>query len=86
MVKTNGRRTIWNRPDGRKVNIEMVGLDRSLTGGPQRMVDGDLSAVMRDRSVVVDAMYLDLLGVKEVGGRFEILDRRADVVGISDGV
>lgn len=53
----------WNRPDGRKVNIEMVGLDRSLTGGPQRMVAGDLAAVMRDRSVVVDAMYLDLLGV-----------------------
>ena len=78
--------TIWNRPDGRRVNIEMVGLDRSLMGGPQRVVDGDLSAVMRDRSVVVDAMYLDLLGVKKVGERFEILDRRADVVGISDGV
>jgi len=78
--------TIWNRPDGRKVNIEMVGLDRSLMGGPQRMVDGDLAAVMRDRSVVVDAMYLDLLGVKEVGERFEILDRRAEVVGFSEGV
>lgn len=78
--------TIWNRPDGRKVNVELIGLDQSLVGGPARMVEGDLRSVLRDRMVVVDAMYLDLLGVEGVGQRFEMLGRRAEVAGISEGV
>ena len=64
----------------------MVGLDRELRGGPAAMVSGDLMAVMREKSVVVDAMYLDLLGVEAIGERHEVLGRRAEVVGISEGV
>jgi len=41
---------------------------------------------LRDRQAVVDAMYLDLLGVERVGQRFEMLGRRAEVAGISEGV
>lgn len=78
--------TVWKRPDGRQVNIEMVGVDRDGVGGPSGMVAGRLRDVMREKSVVVDAMYLDLLGVDEVGERHEILGRRAEVVGISEGV
>ncbi|QTN31208.1 ABC transporter permease [Akkermansiaceae bacterium] len=78
--------TVWKRPDGRQVNIEMVGVDRGLVGGPERMEAGRLRDVMREKSVVVDAMYLDLLGVEKVGDRHEIQGRRADVVGISEGV
>lgn len=78
--------TIWNRPDGRKVNVELVGLDDSLVGGPVKMLEGNLSAVLRDKMVVVDSMYLDLLGVESVGQRFEMLGRRAEVAGISQGV
>lgn len=77
---------VWKRPDGRQVNIEMVGLDRSLAGGPARMEAGRLADVMRGKCVVVDARYLDLLGVTEMGERHEILGRRAEVVGISAGV
>ena len=78
--------TIWDRSDGRKINIELIGLDHGMVGGPNGMVEGDIREVMRDKSVVVDEMYLDLLGVKDVGQRFEILGRRAEVVGISEGV
>jgi putative ABC transport system permease protein len=78
--------TVWNRPDGRKVNVELIGLDQSLVGGPASMVEGDLRSVLRDRMVVVDAMYLDLLGVEGLGQRFEMLGRRAEVAGISEGV
>lgn len=78
--------TIWNRPDGRKVNVELVGLDHSLVGGPVKMLEGELPSVLRDRMVVVDSMYLDLLGVESVGQRFEMLGRRAEVAGISQGV
>jgi len=78
--------TIWSRDDGRKVNIEMIGLDHSLAGGPTRMLEGDLRSVMREKCVVVDSMYLELLGVTHVGQRAEILGRRAEVTGISEGV
>lgn len=78
--------TIWNRPDGRKVNVELVGLDNSLVGGPVKMLEGELSSVLRDRMVVVDSMYLDLLGVEGLGHRFEMLGRRAEVAGISQGI
>jgi putative ABC transport system permease protein len=78
--------TVWKRPDGRQVNVEMVGVESSLKGGPVAMVAGRLGDVVRDKTVVVDAMYLDLLGVKKIGERHEILGRRAEVVGISEGV
>lgn len=78
--------TIWKRPDGRQVNIEMVGVDDKLIGGPLGMEAGRLENVTREKSVVVDALYLELLGVKEVGERHEIQGRRAEVVGISEGV
>jgi putative ABC transport system permease protein len=78
--------TIWNRDDGRKVNVEMIGLDHELVGGPTRMLEGDLRSVLREKCVVVDSMYLDLLGVTHVGQRVEILGRRAEITGISEGV
>jgi putative ABC transport system permease protein len=78
--------TIWSRDDGRKINIEMIGLDHTLVGGPPRMLEGELRSVLREKCVVVDSMYLDLLGVERVGQRVEILGRRAEITGISEGV
>ena len=78
--------TIWNRDDGRKVNVELVGLDKELVGGPVQMLEGSLSSVLDDRKVVVDSKYLELLGVTGLGQRFEMLGRRAEVTGICEGV
>jgi putative ABC transport system permease protein len=78
--------TIWSRDDGRKVNVELVGLDKELVGGPVKMLEGILSSVLDDRKVVVDSKYLELLGVTGLGQRFEMLGRRAEVAGICEGV
>lgn len=76
----------WQRGDGRRVCIELVGLDTSNAGGPWKMREGRLGAVHLRESVVVDELYRKVLGVQGVGERFEIGDQRATVNGISTGV
>jgi putative ABC transport system permease protein len=74
---------IWQRPDGRRVNVELVGLDYGNVGGPWQMQAGDLGLVHRPDTVIVDELYLDALGVRGVGDEVELLGRRAVVGGIS---
>jgi putative ABC transport system permease protein len=73
----------WQRPDGRRVNVELVGLDDSLSGGPWTMSQGDLQEIHRPHSVVVDDLYLDVLGVNGIGDEAELLGKRAVVRAIS---
>jgi putative ABC transport system permease protein len=77
---------VWQRPDGRRVNIELVGLDGSLAGGPWRMQEGDIAAVTAPDAVVVDELHRKHLGIDGVGAHAEILGRRALVAGLSRGV
>jgi len=77
---------IWQRPDGRRVNIELVGLDRGNRGGPWQMQDGAIGSVHRKQTVVVDELFRKSLGVDEEGGVFEISGEKAEVGGISRGV
>jgi putative ABC transport system permease protein len=77
---------IWQRDDGRRINIELVGLDESCIGGPWRMRDGKLASVQRPNTVIVDHLYLQALGVERVGQEFEMIGRRAVVGGISQEV
>ena len=72
----------WQCPDGRQVNVEMIGLDDSDQGGPWAMHTGDVSAVHLPDAVVVDELYLKQLGVRQVGDTAEVLGRRAVVRGI----
>jgi putative ABC transport system permease protein len=76
----------WTRPDGRAQNVEIVGLDESLVGGPWRMREGALSAVQEPDSVIVDALYLKNLGVQNIGDEVEMLGRRAILRGVSEEV
>lgn len=76
----------WQRPDGRKVNVELVGLDEKFWGGPWKMKSGNLSAIRRQDHVVVDELYLSLLGAHGVGGDFEMYGRRATIGAISEGI
>ncbi len=78
---------IWQRPDGRRVNIELIGVDRgALIGGPWAMADGDVAALRRPRTVIVDELYADALGVRGVGDEVQLIDRRARVGGFSERV
>ncbi len=74
---------IWERPDGRRVNIELVGLDESGVGGPWELSEGSLNVIHEPSTVIVDELFLDLLGVEAVGDEMEILGERVRVGGIS---
>jgi putative ABC transport system permease protein len=76
----------WQRPDGRKVSVELIGLDGGLAGGPWQMRTGTTAVVHRPDTVIVDNLYLDFLGVRRVGDGAELLGRRAVVGGVSGEV
>jgi putative ABC transport system permease protein len=77
---------IWQRPDGRRVNVELVGLDDGLVGRPWEMRAGAADAVFHPDTVIVDELYLSALGVGQLGDEVEMIRRRAVVGGISGGV
>jgi putative ABC transport system permease protein len=76
----------WQRPDGRRVNVELVGLDSGCVGGPWAMRVGPPASVHLPDSVIVDELFLDTLGVRGVGDEAEMYGRRAVVRGVSADV
>ena len=74
---------VWQRPDGRHINIELVGLDQGSLGGPWDMKEGAVAVVHRPDTVIVDELFLDALGVGGVGDEVEMIRRRAIVGGVS---
>src|SRR5262245_36184294 len=76
----------WQRPDGRRVNIELIGLDESCLGGPWGMRTGEITAIHRPGTVLVDELSLLALGVDRVGRVAEVLGDRAEVGGITAGI
>ncbi len=77
---------VWQRGDGRHVNVQLVGLDRSGVGGPWEMAAGVVNAVHRPQTVIVDHLYRKALGVVGIGEDFELVGQRARVGGLSRGV
>jgi putative ABC transport system permease protein len=76
----------WQRGDGRRLNVELVGLDKSHVGGPWDMSEGSVACVDVANQVIVDELYLDQLGVARIGENFEMIGERTVVGGISRGV
>jgi putative ABC transport system permease protein len=76
----------WQRPDGRVTNVELVGLDDSLVGGPWLMAENDTSVVLNPDAVVIDELYRDQLGIHQIDDEVEIGNQRAVVRGFSSGV
>ena len=68
------------------MNIELVGLDESCVGGPWLMKSGAIHAVHRPHTVLVDELYIDALGVENVGQEFEMIGKRAVIGAITQGV
>lgn len=77
---------VWQRPDGRRVNVELVGVDVSGQGGPWALEAGDLRNVRRHGVVIVDELFLAALGVRGLGDAVEMFGQRAEVGGVSRGV
>ena len=76
----------WQRPDGRRINIELIGLDTSCIGGPWDMVAGVVQQIHRPESVIVDELFMEQLGVAAVGDECEMYGTHARVEGISRGI
>jgi putative ABC transport system permease protein len=73
----------WHRPDGRRINVEVIGLDHSGVGGPWQMAAGNVADAQLPDSVIVDEMFVQALGIHGVGDEVEILGKRAVVRGLS---
>lgn len=76
--------SMWQRPDGRRLNVQIIGLDQYSIGGPWSMCDGKVDCVHLPDSVIVDELFLSTLGVTQVGEEFELqTHKKATVRGIS---
>lgn len=76
----------WQTPDGRRVNVVVVGLDDDCVGGPWQMREGSPDVVHLPSSVIVDDLFRSRLRVAHVGEEIELQSRRAVVRGFSSGV
>lgn len=77
---------IWHRQDGKRVNVQLVGLDKRCLGGPWQMQEGEVSCVLQPNTVIVDDLYRSALGFERVGQEFEMIGRHARIGGVSSGV
>ncbi len=76
--------SMWQRPDGKRLNVQVIGLDQYSIGGPWSMREGKVDCVHLSDSVIVDELFLDTLGVKQLGEEFELqTHKKATVRGIS---
>ena len=77
----------WKKPEGGDESVLLVGFDlnRGLAG-PWNLVEGDLEALRRPDTVVVDRLFADKLGVRGPGDQVEINGHRARVVALTQGI
>lgn len=78
--------SVWQCPDGQRISIELVGLDESYVGGPWEMTDGEVASVRLRDSIIVDSLFVKLLGIERLGDEGELYGKRAIVRGLSHGV
>jgi putative ABC transport system permease protein len=83
MVQTWG---FWQLPDGRRQNVEIIGLDSELLGAPWRMKVGSVECVHDPDRIIIDSLFCESLGVHRIGEEVELTGRRAILGGISAGV
>jgi len=77
----------WRKPTGGNESVIMVGVDPADPRGlPWNLVEGSAADLALDGGVVVDRLYRDKLGVDAVGQVLEISNRRARVVGFTQGL
>lgn len=79
--------SFWKKPGGGQESIEIVAFDsRKGMGGPWNLIEGDAERLDAEDSVIMDALYLDKLGVATLGEEVEIVSHRARVVGFTLGI
>ncbi len=76
----------WQHPDGKRINVEIIGLDSSHAGGPWKMLAGTIEAIEQPETVIIDELSYDVLGLKKLGDEAQIEGNRAILGGVSSGV
>lgn len=76
----------WRHPQGKPINVEIVGLDKSMAGKPEQLIAGDAEIVKQPETVIVDELFQSVLGVMKTGDEAEIQGKRVILGGISQGV
>jgi putative ABC transport system permease protein len=78
---------VWKLPTGAQESIQIVGFPlESGMGGPWDVTAGSIADLQGEDTVIVDELYKSKLGVTELGQTFEIMGRRARVVGFTRGI
>lgn len=76
----------WQHPEGKRITVEVIGIDKSNAGGPWAMESGSVESVHLPETVVVDELSKDALGAHAVGDEAEMEGKRVIVGGFSRGV
>lgn len=76
----------WKHPQGKPINVEIVGLDSSLAGAPLHLKAGNIESVKQPETVITDELFQEVLGVSQIGDEAEIQGNRVILGGISQGV
>ena len=77
----------WRRPDGAETNVVVIGFNpNSGAGGPWDLIAGVREDLKIADTVIIDDFYRADLGVRAPGELVEINNRRARVVGLTQGI
>lgn len=76
----------WKHPNGKKINVEIVGLDHSFAGAPWRIINGNIDIVEQPETVITDELFQKELGLFKIGDETELQGHRVILGGISQGV
>lgn len=77
----------WKLPAGSQESVQVTGFDLDGgMGGPWNIIAGSIEDLRGEDTIIVDQLYLEKLGVKGVGDSIEINQRRARIVGLTQGI
>lgn len=77
----------WRKPDGGNESVSMIGFNPATNhGAPWNLVEGTLADLKQDDAVIIDRLYARKLGIVALGQTVEINNRRARVVGFTQGI
>lgn len=77
----------WRKPDGGSESVIITGFSlASGRGAPWSVAEGSVADLQVPDAVIIDRLYQKKLGVRELGQVIDINNRRARVVGFTDGI
>jgi len=76
----------WIRPNGSNMSTQLIGLDHDEVGGPWFMHNGDVHSIQRPKTVLIDELYREALGVYSLGNNGQLNGLTAHIGGFSEGI